>query len=52
MTYARFGSLLLCMWLSGCANPPDLEGPCREFGKYCAQQPINEEPITVKGEKE
>lgn len=40
---ARVGlyGLLYLSLLSGCAKPPDLEAPCREFGKYCSQQPIN-----------
>lgn len=31
--------------LSGCTKPPDLEAPCHNFGKFCPQYPINEEPI-------
>jgi len=31
--------------LSACSKPPDLEAPCHNFGKFCAQYPINEEPI-------
>lgn len=37
-------SLLLICLVTGCTKPSDLEAPCREFGKFCSQQPINEEP--------
>lgn len=40
-----FVSLLFLCLLNGCSKPPDLEAPCREFGKYCSQQPINTAPI-------
>ena len=38
------GFLLIVMSLSGCSKPPDLDAPCREFGKFCPQQPINNPP--------
>ena len=31
--------------LSGCAKPPELAAPCEQFGKFCPQYPINDEPI-------
>jgi type IV secretion system protein VirB7 len=40
-----FISLLFLNILMGCSKPPDLEAPCREFGKHCSQQPINTAPI-------
>ncbi len=40
MTRAGLVILLLSL-LAGCSKPPDLEAPCREFGKHCSQQPIN-----------
>lgn len=47
--------IILCLSvgliLNGCSRPPDLDAPCREFGKYCAQLPINVEPIHKPGEK-
>lgn len=46
-----FVSVLFFSLLSACSKPPDLEAPCREFGKHCSQQPINEAPIYVTGEK-
>jgi type IV secretion system protein VirB7 len=36
-------SILFFNLLSGCAKPPDLQTPCRDFGKHCSQQPINED---------
>lgn len=38
-------NMLFIIVLTGCTKPPDLDAPCREFGKFCYQQPINEEPI-------
>lgn len=40
--------LLLCFLfgLNACTNPPDLDAPCKEFGKYCAQAPININPLS------
>lgn len=51
MTRLSLAGLLVFSLLSGCSKPPDLEAPCREFGKYCSQQPINEAPIYSTGEK-
>ena len=31
--------------LTACAKVHDLDAPCREFGRYCSQQPINVEPL-------
>ena len=42
MIHRWFISLLFFSVLSGCTKPPDLDAPCREFGKYCPQYPINE----------
>lgn len=39
-------SLLFIALLNSCSKPPDLNAPCNHFGQYCAQYPINEEPIT------
>jgi type IV secretion system protein VirB7 len=39
-------SMLFIGLLSGCTKPPDLNAPCQQFGKFCSQLPINEEPIT------
>lgn len=39
-------SVLLITFLSGCTKPPDLEAPCRDFGKHCCQLAINDLPIT------
>lgn len=50
MTRAGLMVLILSL-LGGCSKPPDLEAPCREFGKHCSQQPINEAPIYSTGEK-
>lgn len=44
------GILCLCV-LEGCTKLPDLDAPCREFGKYCAQLPINVEPLHNLGDK-
>ncbi|HDZ4927657.1 TPA: hypothetical protein RTF81_001068 [Legionella pneumophila] len=41
-------SILMISLLSGCSKPPDLESPCQNFGQYCPQYPINEEPITER----
>jgi type IV secretion system protein VirB7 len=46
MTNKWFITLLIMGVLSGCARTPDLDAPCREFGRFCSQQIINEEPIT------
>lgn len=35
----------LIMALSACSKPPELEAPCHQFGKHCAQYPINESPL-------
>jgi hypothetical protein len=41
-----YGLCLLCFsLLGGCAKAPDLEAPCRGFGQYCSQQPINDTPM-------
>lgn len=45
MAQRWFISMLILGLLSGCTKPPDLDAPCREFGKFCPQHPINEEPI-------
>lgn len=37
--------LLLLITLTGCSNPPDLDAPCRDFGRHCSQQPINMSPL-------
>lgn len=42
-------AVLIMGVLSGCSKPPDLESPCHNFGQFCPQYPINDEPI--KGEK-
>ena len=47
MTRAGLVILILSL-LAGCSKPPDLEAPCREFGKHCSQQPINEEDPTSR----
>ena len=42
-------TLILCCLLLGlnaCTKPPDLDAPCKAFGKYCAQAPINVSPIS------
>lgn len=44
MTCKWLVMVLVFTLLSGCSKPPDLEAPCRDFGKFCAQAPINEEP--------
>ena len=46
----RIICLSLLIILNGCTKPPDLNAPCREFGKFCAQKPINE-IIYSTGEK-
>lgn len=38
-------SIALVLGLSACTKPPDLDAPCRDFGRYCSQQPINVEPL-------
>jgi type IV secretion system protein VirB7 len=38
-------SLVCICLLNGCSKTPDLDAPCRQFGQYCSQQPINETPI-------
>lgn len=45
MTNKLLISILLFSCLGGCTKPPDLDAPCREFGKYCPQQPINQDLI-------
>lgn len=38
-------SMMFITILTGCSSkPPDLEAPCHNFGQYCVQYPINEEP--------
>lgn len=49
--YTRLAGLLILMLLNACSRPPDLDAPCKNFGKCCAQQPINEEPLFLTGEK-
>ena len=41
-------SIVLVIGLSACTKPPDLDAPCREFGRYCPQQPINVDPVTTQ----
>ena len=42
----------LAIVLSACSKAPDLDAPCREFGRYCPQQPINVGPLeNYQGEK-
>lgn len=43
MKWAKY--IFLMIILTGCSRPPDLEAPCHQFGKYCPQYPINDEPI-------
>ena len=43
MTRVGLISLLFLSLLTGCTKPPDLDAPCKEFGKFCSQQPINGE---------
>lgn len=43
-----FITVLMMGVLSGCSKAPDLEAPCHNFGQFCPQYPINEDPI--KGE--
>ena len=40
-------TLLLCLLfgLNACTKAPDLDAPCKEFGKYCATAPINVSPL-------
>ena len=38
-------STVLAIALGACNKVPDLDAPCREFGRYCPQQPINVEPL-------
>lgn len=38
-------SLALVIGLSACTKLPDLDAPCRDFGRYCSQLPINVEPL-------
>lgn len=35
--------ILLGALLASCSKAPDLDAPCKEFGKYCHQEPINVE---------
>jgi type IV secretion system protein VirB7 len=42
MTKLSYIALFIMAFLSGCAKPPDLESPCRQFGKFCSQYAINE----------
>jgi len=44
-------NLVLAISLSACSKPPDLDAPCRDFGRHCSQQAINVAPLDeVKGE--
>ena len=38
--------LCLLLGLNACSKPPDLDAPCKEFGKYCSQEPINVNPLS------
>lgn len=44
MAYKWFFSLWLLSLINGCAMPPTASAPCRNFGKFCMQQPINKGP--------
>ena len=37
--------IVVIIALSACNKVPDLDAPCREFGRYCPQQPINIQPL-------
>lgn len=45
MTIKWVIGVVLITLLNGCTKPPDLEAPCHNFGKFCAQYPINDEPV-------
>lgn len=34
--------LLLSVMLGACAQAHDLDAPCPDFGRFCAQKPVNE----------
>ncbi|WP_269471721.1 T4SS-associated protein LvhB7 [Legionella spiritensis] len=36
-----FLSLCLLLTLTSCSRPPDLNTPCPDYGRFCPQQPIN-----------
>jgi hypothetical protein len=35
--------LLLLLGLNACGKTADLDAPCPDYGRFCAQSPVNED---------